>query len=247
MQTAQLKSKQEKHLGRSRRPSPAARSIHGAGLSPAPAIDARLEESINRYLAEHAFRCRDLRDHFDCIDGDVPHIDAILMRPLREALSAINYPLTAALFQRGLLPHALESALSMTQFLALCLPAARGAQMDSADLLPRPQCVPASVLVSEGELISGPACFEKLEIERNDVFRVGLDFPTLYASFAERARTLSGDPRFKKVLLAAENAEQYLKELAVCEIWTPQQRADIIDRILRYDLLQCDCRASFLE
>ena len=243
---------QEQTQRRSRKMrKPAARS----GDSPAvresaqprpPFISGQLSDAIDRYMIERSPRPhRDLTDTFGrgVDDGTESYLDEVLMRPVRVALSSLDYPLVQSLFEGGLLTGALESALCMMQFLALCLPAARGAQAESTDYLPHRQCIPASILLAEAELAYGPACplrSEKFEIEQNDVFRTGRKFDRLFDAFNERARQLAGDSRFAGVLRAVENSEDYLRQISVCEIWTELERLDIIDRITRHDLLECD-------
>lgn len=217
-----------------------------AKIATSPGIAVQLEELIIGHLERWPARHRDLQECFGCVDRGVPHLDAVLAVPLRSALCSLNYPLTYSLWQRGLLPFALEASLSMMQFIALCLPAARGAQKESIDCLPAPQCVPASILIAEADLVHGPVCFEKLEIENNDVFRTGRKFGSLFDAFCERARRLAADARFAGVLESAENIEDYLRQIAACEIWTKVDRLDIIWRITRYDLLECDSVRSTL-
>lgn len=102
----------------------------------------------NTGLDLSAFQARDaaaklLDQKFGLMNtGDIPAIDAVIMRNLGHALYHMDETLLSACFMRGLLPAGITEALRMASFLTFTLPEARAAQAETG--------VPASLLIAEG-------------------------------------------------------------------------------------------------
>jgi hypothetical protein len=168
--------------------------------------------------------------YFGAIDTETaPAIDVVIMRQLNAALSSIDDELREACWLRGLLPDDLCEALRMATFLSLALPLARAAQIASG--------VPASILIAEAfNLTSGS--LDCTQSQRFDIFNTGRSYSDLKEAFLQHAYFLSENSSFEAVIGAAQNPEQYLKEIGR---WSKKEYGiELVATIKAHNLIECD-------
>jgi hypothetical protein len=183
-----------------------------------------------------AFGCKSVRD--------VPPIDAIIMRRLSAAFASIDDELQDACLQRGLLPRNIGESLRMARFLSITLPLARAAQSDTG--------VPASILIAEAHLISGPSfygcTFELARPEWNDIFATRKKFKSMGEAFSARALWLTQQPSFHPIMRATGDATLGFTQAAypanfmdLIAAWSkPTYGNDLVETISSHNLLECD-------
>jgi hypothetical protein len=196
-----------------------------------------LVRSDEEIIGEASRAARGLTRAFGCESvGDAPAIDVVIMERLRAALASIDESLQVACLQRGLLPRSVGDALNMARFLSYTLPFARGAQAATG--------VPASILIAEAQIISGPL----YEPESHDIFKTGEEFASIKEAFLQRAKWLrtlhsfsaimraTGDGRIG--LTSAAYPSNFLKLVAT---WSkPIYGNDLVATISAHNLLECD-------
>jgi hypothetical protein len=155
-----------------------------------------------------------------------------VMAPIRHALRPITGEMVDACLARKLFPHSIISNLNMAQLLSRVLIAARTAEELTS--------VPASILIAE-VWFAGVGASDK-EPDANDWFGTGRKYPSIEACFLDYAYRLSREEKFQPVMRAKDDPEQYVKQIGSCKLWDKGGRADRVEQITLYNLLEIDAR-----
>jgi hypothetical protein len=159
-------------------------------------------------------------------------IDAMLMPVLTAALGPLPVEEIAnAFLQRGLLPSIVSDGLQMARFLSIALLPARAAQACLG--------IRASILLADAERIAG-VWMDKYVGDSNDVFKTGERFSNITDAFGMRAQWMKKNRKFRAVMRAMTDPKECLKQLGCCELWDEEERAELVETIIRYGLQECD-------
>ncbi len=169
--------------------------------------------------------------------GAISPIDSVLADQLRSAMAGLSAALTNACLERKLLPLSLCNRIDTARFLSYTVLAARAAQVVTG--------VPASILIAEawhlasgvGVLRDGLTKFDDCE---NDWFGTGESFSSIGGAFLDHANRLTRAREFQPVMLAKDDAAEYLKELGRCTLWDELGRKDRVAMITNDGLRECD-------
>lgn len=155
-------------------------------------------QAMDRKTQRQRRAARVLRECFGMHSQAVPPIDESLCVRLRSALGQIDFDLTEACYQRGILPQGMAEDLYMARFLAYVLPAARGAQSITR--------IPASILIADAFLHTAGS------VSTNDVFGTGKEFRNIFDSFLDRAVALRRNRKLKAEVFGDRDVQSYISQ-----------------------------------